>query len=41
MHASAPRRLSQRMRDAALLARPVYRYVAGDGGNNWRPLPSC
>lgn len=23
------------MRDAALLARPAYRYVAGDGGNSW------
>lgn len=35
MDASLSRRLSERMRDAALLARPVYRDVADDGGNNW------
>ena len=34
MDASQPRRLSERMRDAALLARPLYRDVASDGGNN-------
>lgn len=38
MHASPSRRLSERMRDAALLARPLYRHVAGAGGSTWEAV---
>lgn len=38
MHANPSRRLSDRVRDAALLTRPLYRDVAGDGGSTWEAV---
>ncbi len=38
MDASLSRRLSERMRDAALLARPLYRDVAGASGSTWEAV---